>query len=485
MTITYYQNETCYMEARFMGRKAVDYLNKQIGNVIVIGRAESAHNTNHYARWRCRCICGKQFEIASNSLKKAMDNPNYSCGCIKQERPKEYSSSRLIDLTKQNFKWLTILQQDKEYYKIYNKKQSTYWRCKCACGNICIKQTAVLNNNELATCGCYTIKEDLSNKVFHDLTVLQPDFQYRKQHDKQHFPGVYWLCKCKCGNLVTKTTNYLLKTQCPSCDECKKHIVTHKKYRDLTGKQFNYLTVLERDWDYKKQHNITTGVYWKCQCICGNIKSVRVDCLIKGTIKSCGCMQHALHSQIIDMTNQRYGNITVLEPDLDYVKNHNLKNSGNITYWKYKCDCGTIHTAPGTEIRSGKVICCPNCNLPHGEYIIKQLLQNNNIKFIHNDNYFKDLKSPITGYYLRYDFIILNDNNIPQYLIQFDGEQHFCAVNAWGGNERYKRQQEYDEIKNEYARAHNLPLIRIPYNYLKNLKIEDLKLQTSNFINNN
>ena len=42
-----------------MGRTAVDYLNKQIGNVIVIGRAESTHNTNHYARWKCRCVCGK------------------------------------------------------------------------------------------------------------------------------------------------------------------------------------------------------------------------------------------------------------------------------------------------------------------------------------------------------------------------------------------------------------------------------------------
>lgn len=40
---------------------------------------------------------------------------------------------------------------------------------------------------------------------------------------------------------------------------------------DLTGQKFNYLLVLERDNEYTKINNIKHGVYWKCQCECGEI----------------------------------------------------------------------------------------------------------------------------------------------------------------------------------------------------------------------
>ena len=37
-------------------------------------------------------------------------------------------------------------------------------------------------------------------------------------------------------------------------------------------------------------------------------------------------------------------------------------------------------------------------------------------------------------------------------------------------------------MKNEYCIIHNIPLIRIPYTQLDSLSIEDLQLETSNFI---
>lgn len=56
---------------------------------------------------------------------------------------------------------------------------------------------------------------------------------------------------------------------------------------DLTGKKFGKLTVLSFD---KKQG---TMAKWICQCECGNIKSVRVDHLKNGEIRSCGCIGKA------------------------------------------------------------------------------------------------------------------------------------------------------------------------------------------------
>ena len=59
----------------------------------------------------------------------------------------------------------------------------------------------------------------------------------------------------------------------------------------------------------------------------------------------------------------------------------------------------------------------------------------------------------------RYDFVILK-NNTPIRLIEFDGEQHYKNIANWDSLEL---QQKRDQIKNEYAISHNIPLVRIPY----------------------
>lgn len=55
------------------------------------------------------------------------------------------------------------------------------------------------------------------------------------------------------------------------------------KFIDLKGQRFGKLTVLERDFNGKKQ------VYWKCICDCGNVKSIRAGHLCGNKILSCGC----------------------------------------------------------------------------------------------------------------------------------------------------------------------------------------------------
>ena len=58
-----------------------------------------------------------------------------------------------------------------------------------------------------------------------------------------------------------------------------------KKYQDLTGQPFGYYTAIRQDGCNSK------GVpYWLCRCRCGNEKRVRVDHLLDGSIKSCGCL---------------------------------------------------------------------------------------------------------------------------------------------------------------------------------------------------
>ena len=56
-----------------------------------------------------------------------------------------------------------------------------------------------------------------------------------------------------------------------------------------------------------------------------------------------------------------------------------------------------------------------------------------------------------------------------QYIIEFDGVQHYDVSNPW-----YGKNKEHDEYKTQWCKEHNIPLIRIPYTKLQTLTIEDL-----------
>lgn len=55
---------------------------------------------------------------------------------------------------------------------------------------------------------------------------------------------------------------------------------------DLTGKQFNRLTVLRRGKTSKYGN-----IYWICECTCGKFKEVQGKHLKAGKSRSCGCLQ--------------------------------------------------------------------------------------------------------------------------------------------------------------------------------------------------
>ena len=97
---------------------------------------------------------------------------------------------------------------------------------------------------------------------------------------------------------------------------------------------------------------------------------------------------------------------------------------------------------------------------------ISKLLQQNNIYFEKEKTFGINSKG---GYY-RFDFYVNN-----KYLIEYDGVQHFKESNPWNCKAR-------DIEKNIWCKDNNIPLIRIPYTQLDKLCLEDLLLETSNFI---
>ena len=226
------------------------------------------------------------------------------------------------------------------------------------------------------------------------------------------------------------------------------------KLKDLTNQRFGRLTVVSR------APNDGRYVCWNCKCDCGNEKIIRSTSLCSGRTQSCGCLFKETRPKPENLVGQRFGKLTVLEIT-------ELRNDRR-PIWKCRCDCGNLILAKSHDLTNGTKLSCGCKNKSAGESVIEVILQENNIDYLYNKNYFTDLVLP-SGFLGRYDFVLLK-NNKPYRLIEYDGEQHFKDIPIFKGS--LKERQNNDAIKNQYALQHNIPLVRIPYYELHNINYD-------------
>lgn len=96
-----------------------------------------------------------------------------------------------------------------------------------------------------------------------------------------------------------------------------------------------------------------------------------------------------------------------------------------------------------------------------GEIKIEQILQEAGLDF-QEEYSFPDLLSE-TGHPLRFDFCVFDDEGNIDFLIQYQGIQHYQPKSKFGGWQGLRKQQYNDMKKREYCKQHNLTLIAIPY----------------------
>lgn len=78
--------------------------------------------------------------------------------------------------------------------------------------------------------------------------------------------------------------------------------------------------------------------------------------------------------------------------------------------------------------------------------------------------YEKEKMVSIKGHNRRFDFEVVFGGR--KMFIEFDGEQHFKLVEAFGGVDAFKERQRADFDKNKYAKQAKIPLLRIRYDQL-------------------
>lgn len=276
---------------------------------------------------------------------------------------------------------------------------------------------------------------DIIGQKFNRLTVLE-----RSLPNQNHL--AMWKCKCDCGTEVIVAGTLLRNGHTKSCGCLQKEKATQCNLKDITGQKFGRLIVIEKD-------RIKKGNYWKCKCDCGNIVSARGVDLKREAVQSCGCLQKEKVKQYnwqpLDLIGQRFGKLVVLKR----IENDDRGN----TRWECRCDCGNILRIRGGALTTGNTKSC-GCLSSKGNAEIKQLLQKHNIKY--QDEFLIQYKQ----HNYKFDFAILEGQKVIR-LIEFDGEQHYKEVPLF--KEGLEKIQERDEEKNQWAKEHNIPLVRIPY----------------------
>lgn len=113
-------------------------------------------------------------------------------------------------------------------------------------------------------------------------------------------------------------------------------------------------------------------------------------------------------------------------------------------------------------------------SISKGQDNIRDILFNNNVSFKQEYSITQDDKK------YRFDFAVFDENGL-SYLIEYDGEQHFHPVEQMGGEEGYQERVKVDQVKNQWAKDHNIKLIRIPYHYT-DVCLNDLDPLVSTFV---
>ena len=122
--------------------------------------------------------------------------------------------------------------------------------------------------------------KDLTGQRFGKLTVLEMTSERRNRQ-------VVWKCQCDCGNITYVVGQALRDNHTQSCG-CKNY--ESRNYKDLIGKRFGKLTVIKQN---DRQSTKDRHILWDCQCDCGNIRTVKSNQLLNGSVFECqNCSNH-------------------------------------------------------------------------------------------------------------------------------------------------------------------------------------------------
>lgn len=183
----------------------IDLTGRTFGYWTVLGPAEKKKKGVQY--YRCRCVCGKEYNIPENSLRAGKSK---SCGC------KDESAE---NLTGRTFGYWTVLDRAEP-----GPKGLSRYLCRCRCGKEKILQAQSLKNGRSRSCGCLRselmrITDDMLGQEYGYWTVIAPADPYINGSTR-------YLCRCRCGTEKVLVASDLRRGVTTSCG-CRRAELMH------------------------------------------------------------------------------------------------------------------------------------------------------------------------------------------------------------------------------------------------------------------
>lgn len=258
--------------------------------------------------------------------------------------------------------------------------------------------------------------------------------------------------KCTtCNEIFEQTPNHLIQGWgCKNCSNRK--LITNKIFDDMLGLDYTRLEdVIDTNTPILIKHNIC-NYEWKIKP--NNFKQGKRCPKCAGVLKK-------NENDIQIFLDKNF-------PNEYKVIGKYIKKDASIEILHLKCN--HIITPSWNNIRNKKFK-CKYCNMTSGELEIANILDQLNIDF--NTQYkYKECKDKKQ---LPFDFQFILNNK--EYIIEYDGRQHFEPVNDFGGEKGFKLTKKHDNIKNKFCEENNINLLRIKY------ETKNIKELIENFIN--
>ena len=281
------------------------------------------------------------------------------------------------------------------------------------------------------------------NKVTSDIEILS-EYKNAKEYIK---------CRCKtCEHIWNGTpTNLLRGVGCPQCCANKRKY-TNDEFQKILEEEMPNVKILE---EYKGQ---TVKIKAKCK-VCGYIWNTAPVTLIQDHKGCYNCGKKRTGEKLKLTNNEFIEKLNSINPDILSLENYKDSKTKILVQCK-KCEF-QWYTKPNSLLNGHG---CPYCNISKGETNISKYLDKNNITYEAQKTY--DGLYGLQGGKLSYDFYL------PEYnlLIEFQGKQHKQSIEYFGGEDRFKIQQEHDRRKREYSKLHKIKLIEIWYYDIGNVE---------------
>ena len=275
-------------------------------------------------------------------------------------------------------------------------------------------------------------------------------YDYSNVEYKNSKTKIKIICK-EHGEFWQTPGSHLYGRGCPKCGD-KRTIKSH----ELTAEEFiqRAKRIHNDKYDYSQVNY--TGIYNKIKIICpihGFFEQRPNDHINnKCGCPKCGGSQKRTAEEFIKEAAIIHGN------KYDYSKVNYINSKVKV---EIVCPShGSFWQTPNNHLKGAS---CPICKSSHGERRIRNFLTENKILFEEQkkfDNLYAVKRTGMAfNVFLSYDFFIPEKN----LLIEYNGRQHYEAIDYFGGKEQLKKQRHHDWLKRKYARDNNYQLLTISY----------------------